>query len=135
VIEVRAASPEHYPWIAQKANLVISNVFRALEAVSGDRILGMVGYDAWTPNSCAMHVAIEEPIAIRRLIHKAFEIPFVSFGRGVIFGSVLSTNPRALALDLHLGFRELARLRDAWMVGIDLILLEMRREDCRWLRK
>src|SRR5437899_3234086 len=61
VIEVRDAPRESYPWIAKRAGIVIDSGFRALEAVEGPRILGMVGYDGWMPNSCAMHVAIEEP--------------------------------------------------------------------------
>lgn len=137
MIEVRAAPPEHYGWIEQKANLIISAGFRALEAVDGHRILAMVGYDGWTPNACSMHVAIEEPIAARRLLRPAFGLVFDApprgLGKGVALGSVLSTNEKAMRLDLRLGFRQVARLKDAWATGVDLIILEMRREDCRYL--
>ena len=50
-------------------------------------------------------------------------------------GAVIGTNQEALDLDLHLGFRQIAVLRDHWAVGVDTVLLEMRREDCRWIRK
>ncbi len=137
MIEVRPAPPEHYGWIARKANLIISAGFGALEAVDGDRIVGMVGYDGWTENSCSMHYAIDEPIAIRRLIRPSFGLVFDApprgLGKGVVFGSVLSTNEKALRLDLRLGFRQVARFKDAWAKGVDLIVVEMRREDCRWL--
>lgn len=137
MIEVRPAPPEHYDWLARKANLVIGPSFGALEAVDGDRILAMVGYDGWTENSCAMHMALDEPIAIRRLLKPAFGLVFdrppKGLGKGVVFGSVLSTNEKAMRMDLRLGFRQIARLRDAWAKGVDVILLEMRREDCRWV--
>ncbi len=93
----------------------------------------MVGYDGWLPNACAIHVAIEEPMAGRRLVRPAFGIPFLEMGLGLVLGWVLSTNTRALRLDLHLGFRETHRIRDGWRPGVDLVLLEMRREECRWI--
>lgn len=133
MIEVRAAPPEHYRWIAERAHLIIGDSFRAIEALDGDRIVGMVGYDGWTPNSCCMHVAIEEPIAIRRMIKSAFGIPFVELGKGVVLGSVLSTNKKALELDLHLGFKKLCFIRDGWAKGVGMHILEMRRENCRWI--
>lgn len=137
MIEVREAPREHYGWIAQRAALTPGETFKALEALEGDRILGMVGYDGWTPNSCSMHVAIDDWRAVRRLLRPAFGLVFDAppkgLGKGVVLGSVLSTNSKALVFDRKLGFRQVARLRDAWQRGVDLILFEMRREDCRWL--
>lgn len=137
MIAVRTAPPDHYSWIAERAKLALLPNFRAIEALDGERIVGMVGFDGWTPGSCMMHVAIEKPIAVRRLLRPAFGLVFDPRPRGfdfaVVTGSVLSTNEAALKLDLHLGFREVARIRDGWERGIDVVLLEMRRESCRWL--
>ncbi len=135
MILVRPAPPEHLPWLAQRATLVVSPSLRAIEAVNErtGRVLGIVGYDGWLPNACAMHVAIEEPVAVRRLIGPAFGIPFVELGLGLVLAWVLSTNERSLRFVRHLGFRETHRIRDGWRLGVDLVLLEMRREDCRWI--
>lgn len=133
MIETREAPAEHYGWIAQRAGLTVPSDFRAIEAVDGDRIVGMVGYDDWTPNACSMHVAIDHPLAIRRLLKDAFAMPFVRLGFGVVFGRVLSTNEKALKLDLHLGFKEVCFLHDAWAVGVGIHVLQMRREECRWI--
>lgn len=135
MIEVREAPREHYGWIAQRASLIVGDSFRAIEAVESDRILGMVGYDGWTPNSCAMHVAIDDKRAAHKLLRPAFGIPFTELKKGVVLGSVLSTNAKALVLDRKLGFRQVARLRDVWQPGVDLIIFEMRREECRWLKE
>lgn len=136
MIEVRHAPPEHYGWIAERARLSISSEFRALEALDAGQIVGMVGFDGWTPNSCSMHVAIEKPLAIRRLLRPAFGLVFDArpkgLGLGLVKGHVLSSNTKALALDLGLGFRELGRVVDGWEVGVDEIMLVMRREDCKW---
>lgn len=134
MIEVRAAPPEHYGWIASRAQLIVGSAFRAIEAVDANgNIIGMVGYDGWTPNSCAMHVAIEKPIAVRRLVRPAFGIPFLELKKHVVLGTVLTTNEAALKLDLHLGFTKLTTIRDGWKEGVGIHLLEMRRENCRWI--
>jgi RimJ/RimL family protein N-acetyltransferase len=134
MIEVREAPPEHYGWIAERAKMFIAPNFRAIEAVDNGRILGMVGYDSWTDNACNMHVALDSRYATRPLLREAFKVVFDRLGKGVVFGAVRSDNPHALDFDKRLGFRELTVLRDAHAKGVHIHVLEMRRENCRWLR-
>jgi len=133
LIEVHPAPVEHYGWIAQRANLTISKGFMAIGAYAADgRILGMVGYDGWTPNSCCMHVAIDSPIAIRRLRRPAFGIPFLELKKGLVLASVLSTNKNSLrfvAGPRGLGFTQIAGIRDGYEPGVHVMLFEMRREN------
>lgn len=135
MLTVRPAPPEHYPWIAKRASLVVGSEFRAIEAMDGDRIVGMVGYDGWTPNACSMHVALDSAIAARRLLRMAFGIPFLEVGRGVVTCTILSVNERSLRLVQHLGFRKIARVRDGWAEGVDMVMFEMRRSECRWIQE
>ncbi len=132
---VRWAPSEHYPWLAERAKIGIRSDLCALEAVSGDRIVGMVGFDGWSAGSCCMHNALDAPIAARKLLRASFEFVFTVSNRPVAIATVLSNNARALKLDLHLGFRELFRGKDWWEPGVDIVFLEMRREECRWLGK
>lgn len=142
---VRPAPPEHFAWIAQRANLVPGPQFGAIEAVTdGDRIIGMVGFDGWLPNAVSLHIAMEEPgevsrdlrrEAMHRLIGDAFRIAFNGCGRGVVVATVLSSNERSRRLVERLGFTPAGCLKDAWSPGVDLVLYTMRREACRWLEK
>jgi RimJ/RimL family protein N-acetyltransferase len=133
-VHVRAAPPAHYEWIAWKANLVPDGSFRAIEAVDDNGcLLAMVGYDGWMDNACQIHVALERPSALRHVLRPGFRVPFVELGKGVLVAKVLSTNERSLALVKHLGFREVCRGKDWVRVGIDLVVHEMRREECRFL--
>jgi L-amino acid N-acyltransferase YncA len=50
----------------------------------------------------------------------------------VILALVSSNNTEALKLDRHLGFVDKAYIEDAHLDG-DLVILAMRRENCRWL--
>lgn len=134
MILVRAAPPEHYDWIARRAHLVIGSSFRAIEAIDEQgQIAAMVGYDGWMPNSCAMHVAIENRAAGRRILRPAFGIPLVEAKKRLVIATVLSTNNKSLKLVKHLGFKPLCVLRDGWAEGVGIHFFEMRREDCRWI--
>ena len=136
---IRVAPPEHYAWLAQRADVDVGPRFRAIESVDeSGRILGMVGYDGWTASAGCMHIALEFPGAFRALLRPAFECLFLDEPRGagkrVAVCQVLSTNSRSLGLVRHVGFREVFRGQGWWAQGVDLVWFEMRREECRWLR-
>lgn len=133
---VRAAPPEHFEWLIARAGCAVTSGLRAIEAVDAKgRIHGMIGYDLWTPNSVQLHQAVETPIAWRSLIKPGFEYPFIQCGKGLLLGLTPSSNERALAMNRRLGFRETHRVKDACAVGEDLVVFEMRKEECRWLSK
>lgn len=107
--------------------------FRSLVAIREDgSTAGMVGFDGWTPNSVHMHVALGVAAAARPLLRPAFAEAFAD-GRSMALGSVRSSNARSLRLAIRLGFREVYRVKDGWAAGEDMVLFEMRREECRWL--
>lgn len=135
---IRVAPPEHYPWLAERADLEITPRLRAIESIDpSGRILGMVGYDGWTDTAACMHIALGFPGAFRALIRPAFEWLFLDDPRGagkqVAVCQVLSTNARSLELVRHVGFREVFRGQGWWAPGVDLCWFEMRRDDCRWI--
>ena len=133
-VHVHAAPHEHHAWIAERAGLVPDGSFRAIEAVDGSRILAMVGYDGWTDNACCIHVALDTPSALRHVLAPGFRIPFLELGKGILVAKVLSTNAASLRLVHRLGFREVFRGRDWVRPGVDLVVHEMRREECRWIK-
>ncbi len=135
-LTVRAAPREHYGWLSERAGCLPTEGFRAIEAVdSQGRIRGMVGFDGWTDGSVGMHVALDTPNAARALIRPAFLYPFVQVSRRVVIGVTAGNNYRAIRFNLRLGFREALRIPDGWAPGVDLVVMTMRREDCRWISK
>lgn len=120
-------------WLAERTGYHAAADFRSLAAVNSDgRIVGMVGFDGWSPNAVHMHVALDSAIAARHLLRPAFGEAF-SGGRALAIGVVRGSNTRSLALSLHLGFRQVYVMRDGWALGEDVVLLEMRRDECRWI--
>lgn len=126
---------EHeYGWLVERAGCEITQGYKAIKAVDAEgRIHGMVGFGSWTENSCAMTIALENPAALRELLKWSFRYLFEQTGRRVGFALVREKNTRSMRLCKHVGFREVARLRDAISVGEDMVVFEMRRENCRWV--
>ena len=130
---VQPAPPEHLPWLAERAGITLHPALRALEALQGDRIVAMVGYDGWMPGACQVHLAVEHPAALRHLLRHGFELPFVRLGLVSLIGPVEARNGASIRLVRHLGFKLIHRGRGWLGRGRDLCLFEMRREDCRFL--
>lgn len=128
--------PEGVAWIAERAGFSPTIEFRALTALDDrGRIHGMVGFDGWTPNSVVAYIALDNPAALRHLVPAVFEVAFEKAERGVMLATCKGSNTRSLKLCKHLGMKEVYRVRDGVQVGDDLVILEMRREDCRWLQR
>jgi len=96
-------------------------------------VKAVVAFDNILDKSCEMHTAAIVPNWISKdLLWACFDYPFNILKVKVILASVASTNKEALKLDRHLGFVDKAYIEDAHIDG-DLVILAMRREDCRWL--
>jgi hypothetical protein len=94
-------------------------------------IRGMVVFDNWTANAAQAHMAVDTPIAWRRLLPAALGYVFAS--RGVLLGVTPAKREAALRFLQHAGFREVLRVKDGCEEGEDLVFTELRREE--WLRQ
>lgn len=130
-----AASPCDLGWLVARTSCGLTPAAAAIKATdAGGRIVGMVGYDNWTENACQAHMAVATPMAWRALVRPAFAYPFLQAGKGVILAVIPAGNARSVDLASRFGFMVTHRVRDGWAVGEDLICLEMRRENCRWIQ-
>lgn len=130
--------PERHPWIAERAGLSLHPAFMAIEAVDEHgNTAGAVGFDGWWAGACALHVAVDNPIALRRLVTAgfgaAFDDPPRGFGKRAVTATVLSTNERSLRLVRKLGFRHVHTGKGYAGSGVDVEFFEMRRDECRFI--
>ena len=103
-------------------------------AYRGKRIVAAIVLDSWTANSCTAHIAIEDPLVLRHgFLELGCDFIFNHANRGVVIGLVPANNHKALKFDKHIGFKEVYRIKDGYAVDVDYVILEMRRESCRWL--
>jgi RimJ/RimL family protein N-acetyltransferase len=128
---VRAAPPSDFAWLYVKTGHLLSGTARAIEAIDDNgRILGMVGYDDWTPSTVRMHVALESSMAARVLLEPAFFYPFVEVGVSIVLAVIVSTNRRCLRLAKRVGFREMHRIVGGWDEGADLVFMRLDKSAC-----
>lgn len=131
---IRAAPPEHFQYLVERAGVYPSPLFKAIEAVDAKgTVHGMFGYDGWTINAVVMHVALDNPATLRHLIYPAFAYPFVQLNLGIALCAIRGDNSRSLKLTERVGFKRVYTIKDCFGLGIDQMIYEMRREDCRWI--
>lgn len=121
--------------LCDRIGLIPTPAFRAIGLYSEGEPVAFVGYDGWNGASCMMHVAIDQPKKLTRgFIQAAFDYPFNIAGCSMVLGLVPSGNVKALEFDKRLGFEQVCRLEGAHPDGA-LVLLSLRRDQCKWLRK
>lgn len=100
---------------------------------SGELVAGVV-FDSYVAGArCSMHVAGERGTWLNRgFLQACFRYAFDKMGCRVVIGLVNADNPQALRFDLHLGFKEIARIPNG-SGDCDLVVLAMQRDACRWL--
>ena len=103
-----------------------------LGQVLNGEIRAVVVYCGFYGKSCMIHVGSEgQHWATKDFLKEVFNYPFNTLKLKVIIGTVAGSNTKALRLDRHLGFKDVATIPDAHDEG-DLVILEMRPEYCKW---
>lgn len=130
------------PAVAEKAgtyfnpdcDVAVVNV-RVLEG-GFEELLGGAIFQNYTVESIAIHVASWHPGWLtRELLFHVFGYAFLQLEVGRIFGQVPADLPEVLNFDLHLGFKEIARIPKVFKGGVDDIVVCMEKKECRFLRK
>ena len=120
-------------WLGRQINEVLPENATCIGQEKDGNLIAVIGYCGFQAKSCMMHcAAIDENWISKDLLWASFDYPFNQLGVKVILATVSSENEEALKLDRHLGFKDKAYIEDAHVDG-DLVILAMRREDCRWL--
>lgn len=130
-------SQEEWNWIWERAHPLWCRDTAGIVAYNENgEIQAACVFDSFTVDACSVHFAIDNPFVIRHgFLHEVARHLFIHCDRKRIFGLIPSDNEKAHKLDLHIGFREVARIPDAYADGIDYIVVRMDREDSRWLEE
>ena len=92
--------------------------------------------DGWTYTSVQVHFAIMRKMVLRHgFLEEVADFVFNKCGKDLMIGLVPGNNELALKMDSHIGFTEAYRVKDGFDKGVDYCILELRKEDCRWLEQ
>jgi hypothetical protein len=143
VIQTNAAQVVH-AFFADRLGLKWSEDFRGNlwvpeehrdQPADMDHVAVAVAYNAFIGRTCCMHTVIQRPDLVSpRVVRDTFAFPFEVCNCEAVLALVDSTNDAALSFDSKLGFREIARIPNGGTDG-DLVVMQMTRAECRWLRK
>ena len=110
--------------------------FRGIKLVdSTNKILAMCGFDYWAPNAAQIHIWLPARLGLRSksFFKELFKYIFVSSDKGVVIGCIPESNPACIKFTQGMGFKEIFRIKDGWDIGQDMVVNEMRRENCKWI--
>ena len=131
-----AATQDELRWLESRTGGVLTRGARGIAARDSEgRTRGVVAYDNWTDSAAQCHWALDTPVALRALLPAIFSYPFEASGKLLLLGVVPELNYPSIHLAKRLGMRETHRVRDGWAMGQDLVCLELRREDCRYINR
>jgi hypothetical protein len=101
-----------------------------------NKIEWVIGYTAFIGKTCQMHmVNLKGGYTPKGLLFGAFDFPFNYLGIEKAIGILNSLNTRAVEYDKKLGFTEVVRLEGMHDDGGDLVVMEMNKADCRWIKE
>ena len=97
----------------------------------------VVGYNNFLGRSVQMHIASIKGYETRprQLLYAAFDFPFNVLHVDLLIGIINSVNKRMVDVAFKLGFKEKTRWENMHDNNGDIIVFEMYKKDCRWLRK
>lgn len=124
-----------FDFLNKRIRLAWSQDLRLIGRVEDGALIGVVGFNNITGTSCHMHFAGDvKGWLSRKVLRESFRYAFETLGCKVVYGAVSSGNEEALEIDRRIGFKDVVFLKDAHPDG-GTYLLEMRKEDCRWLTR
>lgn len=122
-----------WDWICSFLNMSWSDNTTGIVAVdetTGDLMAAMV-CENWTENSVQCHFIMQDKRAFRGGFHnECCRYVFTIGDREKMIGIIPSDNEKALKLDKHFGFTEVATIKDAFKKGVDAVIMEMHRDNC-----
>lgn len=132
--EAKAIAHRH---LYEHAGVEWSADFQALIWVDKNNdIEWVIGYNAFIGKTCQMHVVnLKESYCPKGVLFGAFDYPFNFLALEKVFGIVNSLNTRAMEYDKKVGFKEVVRFPGMHGDGGDLVVFEMNKADCRWIKE
>jgi hypothetical protein len=136
-IELRTFDgPSDWGWCNLQVGIKRCEDTTGIVAVDLDtnQTIGACIMDNWTANSVQCHLMMTTPLLLRhQFLECCFDFMFNSMGVNRVYGLVPANIEKAVKLNTHMGFTVKARLEEAFEVGVDYLLMEMKRENCRFI--
>ncbi len=90
--------------------------------------------DSFTKTTAQCHIIVTNPLVLRHgMLETACDWAFNDRGLKAVYGWVPGDNLKAIKLNKHMGWQVKATFEDGYAEGVDLILMECTRANCRFI--
>ena len=103
-------------------------------ALSDNKPVGAMVMDNWTKNSVQAHFYLKNSIVLRSgFLEYCFDYVFNECGKKVMYALIPGNNEKAIKVNEHMGATEKCRFEEAFEDGVDYVIMELKRENCKYL--
>ena len=119
----RALRHDEWADFEARTKYIPGRQFGGIVACKDGEPVGAVGLDNWSGRTVSVHWWIRHPRCIPALWAELLSY-LRQYDYAHLIGTIPSDNVRSLRGALRLGWKELARIKDGWAVGTDIVILE-----------
>jgi RimJ/RimL family protein N-acetyltransferase len=137
-VAIFIAQKEGIEWLCSRTHYVPGPSFKAFEARDKEgAIQGAVGMDFWMGKSAQLHVAFRNARYAPSLIGAILRYGFQENGFNALLAFFSVAHKNTLRFVRRLGFQEAGCIKGGGPLGFDLLIMELRPENClaRWRQK
>jgi hypothetical protein len=123
-------------WVRLHANPLRVEDTCGLMAIDADTnsTVGAIILDNFTNTSCQCHfILIDQNALKQRFLETCAEYVFNLKGMLTAYGWVAGNNKKAILLNTNMGWETKAVFADGYSKGVDYLLMEMTRANCKYL--
>lgn len=130
---ISAATADELDVFCEKLSIAHGPDMRGMKLTTDKGIEAMVAFDYWTPNSVQIHVWSGGHFT-RRFLYEIFKYLFVTNDKGIVICVIPCDNTASLDFSRRVGFRKIYEIPDGWAPGTSMVIQELRKHECIWLR-
>ena len=122
-------------WLSEVGKYDYSQNTACIGQEKDGKLIAVVGYNSFLPNSCQMHIASTDVLwPTKDFLFAVFDYPFNKLKVKVIIAPICKGNVKPLNMCRKLGFEQVADIPYGHPDG-DLIVVAMKRNQCKWLQQ
>ena len=122
-------------WLSEVGKYDYSQNTACIGQEKDGKLIAVVGYNSFLPNSCQMHIASTDVLwPTKDFLFAVFDYPFNKLKVKVIIAPICKGNFKPLNMCRKLGFEQVADIPYGHPNG-DLIVVTMKRNQCKWLQQ
>jgi hypothetical protein len=125
---------DEFKWIQEAAECAYCDDMNGIVMYRDNNLVAGILLESWSHNSVTIHIRVDDPLVFKHgFAEECFRYIFVDTNRGVLIGVTPANNAKALRFNRHIGLQEIYRIKDGYDVGVDYVVQELRKENCRYI--